>query len=498
TQPFTKKQVRTKVGGLMEDLLTMQLFGKLREDEGTVGKTRVSIRKLAEMLNAISSWSQMALNLPQRISNVSTGFANIIIESAGKGIYNAKDVAWAARIWLANSGDRLTETGKNDPSNKLSLFAEYFDLHQDNGRDRKDYEKGRMAKIFNTNLLYAGLMVGEDYLALTSALACAKNFKVKNKNGKVETLWDAYDVKYLDATNKTGAYLALKEGYTKEDGSPITVEDETAFQKQVIGLNFDLQGIYNLDDKSAVQKYALGTLAIMYRKWIAPAVKRRYGGTKYNVLKGGIETEGYYITLFNCIGRIFKDAKNQVTEEEGAKALWNIKEDLKALRNAALLNWNNMTDYEKSNMRRAFTEISIMVGLTAGICLLGKVPPSAKDDDDPRSYFLTWWDKTLLSQLFRLRSEIGSQAPTPMLVDEATRMLRSPFAALRTVQTTINILNLLLPSSYTDEIKSGRYKGHTKAYKYLREFPFISMWKKVENFVDPTPMINYYSNEVNF
>ena len=30
----------------------------------------------------------------------------------------------------------------------------------------------------------------------------------------------------------------------------------------------------------------------------------------------------------------------------------------------------------------------------------------------------------------------------------------------------------------------------------MREFPVISMFKKVENFIDPSPMINYYKNDV--
>jgi len=97
-----------------------------------------------------------------------------------------------------------------------------------------------------------------------------------------------------------------------------------------------------------------------------------------------------------------------------------------------------------------------------------------------------------------LRTEIGSQAPTPMLVDEALHLLKSPFAAIGPLQNTINAFELLIPSNYMTEIKSGRYKGHVKAYKYFRELPIISMFKKVDNFIDPSPLIQYYKNDATF
>ena len=111
---------------------------------------------------------------------------------------------------------------------------------------------------------------------------------------------------------------------------------------------------------------------------------------------------------------------------------------------------------------------------------------------------MKWWDKTLYSQLLRLRTELGSQAPTPMFVDEAMHILRSPFAAIEPLTNTINALQLLWIPNYETKIKSGKYRGHSKAYKYFRELPIISMFKKVDNFIDPTPMINYYKNDAAF
>lgn len=489
-EPYTKKAAGLHAQQALQDFLSMHMYGHLSADEGTFGDTRISKRKVVNFANNITSLSQMAINLSQRLSNVLTGVAQITIESSGRGVYNVKDVAWASAIYMKESADRMAQTGQTESDNKLSLWLEHFDVHQDNGRKIHNYKKGRISRIFNTSLLYAGLQMGEDYLSSVTSLAAARNFKCKDANGKETNLWDAYEVKYLDATNKTGAYLSLKKGYTKADGTAITSKDEAAFEKQVVALNFELQGIYNYDDRSAIQQYSVGALIIMYRKWIAPAIKRRYGTTQYNAMKGSYE-EGYYRTLINLLINAGKDTKNVVSEEKGAHALMNIITDVREYIKAIELNYSKFTPYEKSNITRALTDMGIVLGLVLSCAILLHLPPEDHDGDKT----LNWLDNLALSQLLRVRSEMSAQSPFG-IVPESMRILKSPAAALQTIKSTLNIFQLMLPYNYMIEIKNGKYKGHKKAYKYFREFPIISMFKKIDNFVDPTPLINYYSNEV--
>ncbi|MBR1434213.1 MAG: hypothetical protein IJ584_03775 [Bacteroidales bacterium] len=490
---FTKKQAQTRLQQMLDDYFQMHVYGHIRANEGTFGRTRISKRKVVDTVNAVTSYSQMAVNIPQRISNILTGQTQQIIEAARKsGAFSGKSLRWAIKEYMKESGDRLAQTGKTDYDNKLSLMAEYFDFHQDNGRYDPKYKKGRMSRIFNSSLLYAGLTMGEDYLALTTALAMAHEYKMLDDKGQPATLWDAYEVKYVNPTEKTGAYLAFKDGYKKADGSEFTAKDEIAFGKKVAAFNFEMQGIYNLDDKSAIQQYAFGALIIMYRKWIAPALKRRYAGVQYNRMKDDYD-EGYHHTMGRVIIDILRDAKDQVTEEEGAAAMLNIIEDIKALKTSIMLNWNNLTEYERSNCKRSIWEIAIVIGLYAVCAGLMKLPP--EPDEDNRTKALKWWDQTLMSQLLRLRTEIGSQAPTPMMLEEGMRILRSPLAAIEPLSNALNVFQLMYPPNYLQKVQGGRYQGRTKAYKYFRELPIISMAKKVDNFIDPSPLINYFSGD---
>lgn len=483
-RPYTVKQARTNLQKMVDDFMYMHVYGHRYAGEGNFqvfgNDTGISKQKTANLANAVATYSQMALNLQQRISNVATGATNIIIESVGGGIYNAKDVAWATKEYVKQTGDRLKDTGRTETDNYLSLFAERFDVHQDNGHKDPKYKKGRASKVFNFNLAFAGLQAGEDYLAITTALAAARNYKVKDAEGHEHNLYEAYEVKYLDSANKTGAYLELKKGWTKADGSEITDKDERAFTDLVAGLNFQLQGIYNLDDKSAMQMYALGSLLIMYRKWIAPALKRRYSRPKYNILTQQ-EEEGYYRTL----GVHIYDSLFGV--DGMTNASYGLIESFK-------LNYSKLTDYEKSNIRRALTEAGTLLATIAAIFLLEQLPPD-KDDQDVGG-FLSWAHNQMLLILLRERNEIGSIAPTPLFFKEVMNTLGSPFAAWRPVQRVLQGFLLLWPPSYWTPVKSGRDAGHTKAYKYFWNLPVVSMYKQIQKVIDPTSVINYYKNNI--
>lgn len=470
---FTVKQARTNIQKILDDYFKMHLYGHLHADEGSwkiFGK-EVSKSKVASKLGAITTFSQMAFNFQQRISNITTGKMQIIIE-AGNGKFSAMDIAKADATYLKYTPDRLLDTGKTESDNKLSLWREKFDVGQDNGDVRsKNYGKKRLGRLFNTNIMFAGLLAGEDYMSSLTALALAENFKLKDSKNNEYNLFDAYTVEYTDPVNKTGAYLKLRDGLTKLDGSVFTEDDEFRFMKQVAGTNFDLQGIYNTDDRCAAQSRALGSLVIMYRKWIAPAIKRRYGRAQYDILRGDY-VEGYYNTLW------------QNLHPEAIMRLFNEGE---AFRLGMLLNWDNLTAMEKNNMRKALIEMGTIAGIIISLMLLDKLPET---DDDNK--FLDWAEKMAYYQLLRLKNELGSMAPTPMLLAEAKKILESPFAAYKPLAATFDAWNLFLPSNYLTKVRTGPYAGRTKAYKYFWSLPILSMRKQFSNILDPTNLINFY------
>ncbi len=496
-EPITRKQARTLIQKTIDDFIHMHVYGHLRKDYGTFGKTNISKRKVLDFIMGYTSLTQMGLNIHQRIANVNTGATQIIVEATG-GKLKLKNVRKATGIWLAETAvgkkgekSRLVESGKYDRTNKLTLWLDKFDIHQDNGNDNRiDYTKSRARKIFGRNMVYAGLQVGEDYLSSTTALAYAMQHKLKGPDGKESDMWDAYEVKYTDPVNKTGAYISLKSGYTKLDGSAITKEDEREFANEVIATNFALQGIYNTDDRSAMQYYALGALGIMYRKWIAPAMKRRFSGVEYSKLRDDY-TQGYYVTAIQLIGNTAKDWFAPVSSEEAEENWFSMLTNFNQAKESFILNWNKLNDYEKGNVWKSVTELGVIFLLTMAAKALSGIP----DDKDNDNTFLSWAEDMMLTQVLRLRAELSSMAPTPNMVNEFSRIASSPFAAFRTIKDSLGVFNLMWIPNYTEKIKTGRYAGHTKAHKYFMKLPIISFFRKFDKVIDPTDLINYYQNQ---
>lgn len=475
--PLTKKQAETNLGNMLDDFFMMQIYGHMEHEEGTVGDTRFSKSKLAKLANRVTSWSNMAVNPLNRLSNIGEGVTQILTEMAGGEFFGVRDVVWANNEYRKCFGDFIMNIGNEFNDGKLYLWNKMLDITQENDDTVRENEYGKTgldkwkSKISLDNVAYYGLKIGEHHLASTTSLAIAHKYILKDASGKNVNLYDAFEVAYTDPVNKTGAFLKLKEGVTKLDGSEFSYEDIRRFSEKCAGVNFRLQGIYNKNDKSPIQAHWYGQLIIMYRKWIRPSLVRRYGNTSYNNLTESWN-EGYWLTTWRFIKQIASDFDHFST--------------------AVKLNWQNLDEYERTNVRKAAAEIGILIGTMMAIALM-----KAKGDDDDD---FERNSRIPLYLLYKIRNSVGTLAPTPESLNEGLKLLASPFAALNTIKKGIAFMNVMNPSNWTEEskIKSGRYKGKYRGEKIILEAPIISLWKNFDNLMDPSDLIQYYDNDLVF
>lgn len=229
-----------------------------------------------------------------------------------------------------------------------------------------------------------------------------------------------------------------------QDGNSINSEYITQFSKKVRGINNKLYGIYNKDDKNAMQYRAFGRLLMLYRNWMRPLLLKRYGVERYNYDTDSFEV-GYYRVLWNFLSNTIKDLKNSE---------FNIVD-----------RWKNLSSTEKSAMMRAGTELATYWALFAVIAAL-----KADTDDEEAVWLKRYANYTIV----RLRADLGALLPTPDIIDESLRLIDNPFAAVRVLKNTRQMLYLFNPDTWTDEIESGTYKGFTKAEKIIiQPLPFV-------------------------
>ena len=460
---LTKKGDVANFMARLNDFMLMQVYGEQMKDEGTV--LGVDVGKAVNMLNKLQSYGTTALSVLTGTANLAQNIVISNIESISGQFFSKSELAKADWEYTKLLPQYLSEIGNRIQTSKMALFAEKFNVLQDYKQHVRGVDWNRktwFSRFFKEDTLWFTTSAGDHYTQMRTGLALAMRLKLQDKDGKPISLYDALEVQYLDEAHpEYGANLVIKEGVTDQDGKPVSNNYFTSVTKKIRGINNKLYGIYNQEDKSAMQSRAVGRLLMMYRNWMRPMWLKRYGVERYNYDTNTFE-EGYYRTLWNFMNTLRKDLK---------------KGELDIVKQ-----WHNLDDAQKSNIYRGLAEIATFLSLMGIIAILKGIP----DDDDKDD----WLTEYVTYSIIRLKADLGSLMPGPTMLDEGLRLFDNPFAAVRVLKNTRQLLNLFDPEVWTTEIDQGIYKGYTKAEKImLQPVPFI---RQFQNLFDPEEPARWY------
>lgn len=463
SKDLTMEGSESKAFARLNDFMEMQVYGNQMKDEGTVAG--IDVGKAANMLNKMQSYGTTALSVLTGTANLAQNILNSSLESIAERFFSKKDLANADLAYSKMLPEYLGEIGNRIQIGKMALFAEKFNVLQDYKQSIRDIDWSRktwLSRLFKENTLWFTTSAGDHYTQMRTALALAHSWKVSDSEGNIVPLFEALEVKYLDDSHpEYGAKLVIPEGYLDSNGNPITEEYFIKFTKVVRGINDKLYGIYNQEDKNAMQSRAIGRLLIMYRNWMRPLYLKRYGVEKYNEDIGTFE-EGYYRTLYHYISNIIKDLK------KGELTIFQ--------------QWGMLTNEQKGSIWQAISELSTF-GILLGIISSLKSIPDDKDKNN-------WLADYISYAIIRLKADMGALVPGPAMLDEGLRLFDNPFAAIGVLKNTRQLFNLLNPDTWTTEIDQGIYKGYTKAEKImLKPLPFV---RQFQNLFDPEEPARWY------
>lgn len=203
---------------------------------------------------------------------------------------------------------------------------------------------------------------------------------------------------------------------------------------------------------------------MQYRDWIPSQFRYRFGVMTVNQ-DSGERFEGYYRTT--------------------AKFLWGLREELKNGEKNLSQIWNELDDFQKANIKRAIAEISQLACVNL-ICWA--LSTKAKDKDR------AWVEKALRAFMIRERTELGALTIGLQMPKEMVNIVKSPVAASSIIQDIVDLGTILNPVEWTDEIKSGDYKGHSSAYRSFMRSPLTLWYRNIKKTLDPEIMERYYDN----
>jgi hypothetical protein len=334
------------------------------------------------------------------------------------------------------------ELGARVQNSKLALFYELFNIKQEYGKNIKhNQRKNLLLRIFGANIAFLGQECGDHWLYGRTAIARALRKRVL-LDGKEMSLWDALQVQSTDNPKiKELNWRNIKE----LDGSPF---NKNLVTEQIHRLNDRFFGVYNEEGANAANRISAGRLLQQYRKWMRPLYKARFGERRENEDLGWTE-EGWYRT----IGRISLELAR------GERQLATL--------------WDDLTEDEKFNVKRTITEIAQLIAVWA----LAHWIEWPDDKDRPWAFkFSEYISK-------RLAHELGSIAPSPVMLQEMLATVKQPIPSVSVIEDTRKFLfSVADPSDWVTEVESGPYKGLTIVEKNALRAPILRPWKQIERF----------------
>jgi hypothetical protein len=438
----------------LQSMIESNIYDSLHNNYKMLG---VDMNKAASFINGWTATLGMTLNEVTAVTNVLNGKTQLMLEVVSGQTIKGKSVVKAEGLYLKDMGANfkdLSSPVKNSYSNQLNEMFDTFGVIASTSGEA--FIKNTLLKSkSNFGTLQGAQAAGEHWMQSVLTMSILDSNKVMNENHD----YIDKDGNIVDEAEAASVLdmLQLKKGILEMDSSVVYTSHtpnvrysqggkqmlQSLIKKKVL----DTAGNYTEDMKAEIKKSWYGKLFTMYRGYLAPGVFTRFGGIssvnkKIENLKSE-ETfyseslqqniEGSYVTL-------------------GRYAITSLYQSLKkASLQLAVTDWNNLSTYEKSNIRKAVVELLLAKVLLALLANL----VAALDDDDPKVYFA-------LLQIRRLESEINAYTS----VNDQFRILNSPIPSMRVVEAGTSALSLIM--NPLDVVEAGKNKGKYKVVRKVK------------------------------
>lgn len=414
--------------------------------------------KIVGKINSMAATLAMTANLGSATVNALNGQMMLVMERFGSK-YIKKDSLLQAEINYSKNLPSIMADIQNPVKKSFTnQMLNMFDIIGGNNMTKQDFMNNSTTKELmsshNLNFMNDGV---EHMLSsvltesvLRSIPVMNKDHKYVDKEGNVvdkDKAASIFDMLYLDEDG----VLQAKKHFVYSEYNLVDSYHEDGKQsinyllkKQV----HNLYGVYDANFKPEAAKTWIGKLGLMFKSFFISQAQYRYKGissatkskddlTDEELTYNNAEqeyTEGTYVTLVRTFWPLLRRLNVALTKE----------------------NLNDLSDYERANLRKAFLEIAVT---SIVLPLIGAILAASAGDDDDELFFLLYSFRRLESELsqFRNPAELNRMITNPIA---ANRFLQNGFAVLNDIITPINFTPTK-DESYLDWL-SENSKGDNK------------------------------------
>lgn len=242
------------------------------------------------------------------------------------------------------------------------------------------------------------------------------------------------------------------------------------FRRKVIAVNEKIHGVYDKDGAAQIESTWWGSVFMQYKKHLYTGIFKRWRKKGYYSEFGGSRERGSYITAMDFLGTEFTNFKERVKnkQEDGENiVLASLQVAMKSVLNSftnIVFNWNNLSDWERANIRRNLGDMrGMLVAALIVMTLYGLYDDDEIKDDVFKSSLLYLAD--------RLYNDSSMYSPIG-LVSEYKTAWSSPIASANGPSDLLKAMQMipqaLFDPDFNPNYQTGQYAGQNKFSVLLR------------------------------
>lgn len=442
----------------------------------------VDINKVTNALNGYAAGLAMTFNMAAGATNIANGLTQVLIDAVGGNRFDVKTFLKAEAKYTKEmmNGNLLKDMSKSVKTSYFNQLLEMFDVMGGLGQNEQEALRNTILRKFGTTK--SGNFLNESgehamHSILTQSIldgikAMDKDNNYLDKDGNITTEdkgASLADMLYFDSNGQL--QMNSKVAYS---GFNLTTKYHEGGKSQINLLIkhkvFDLFGVYDIKYKNELSKAWWGKSIMMFKNFFMGAAAYRYTGFTTSYKKKSELTDD---------DRFYNSAEKEYIEGTYTTLVRFLREtgvpNLQMLQ-TMYMNWKNLTEYEKSNLKKATMEIMLTSVILPSIGLLLSALDGGDDDDDNLLWFAMYVNRRLTRELAQFRNPL-----------EASKMIQNPVAGIRFIQNGLNfIYDVTTPVNfvpgenesvfgYLDENTKGENKMWNHATKLVPILPQLGV-----------------------
>lgn len=254
------------------------------------------------------------------------------------------------------------------------------------------------------------------------------------------------------------------------------------FREKVISVNKKIHGVYDKNGAAQIETKWWGSLVMQYHKHLYNGIFKRWRKKGFYSEFRGSRERASYLAFSDFMFTEFTNFKERVNNKANDTniVLASIQTAMESAINTLInieFNWNNLSNWEKANIRRNLGDISgVLVAALVVMALYGLY-----DEDDIKD---DTFKASLLYLADRLYSDSSMYSPVGLVTEYKTAW-SSPIASANgpsdLIKAMMMIPQALFDPNFNATYQSGQYAGKNK-FKVLlrRNIPGIRPYDRIQ------------------